>query len=186
MSERKPKERKPLFNPGSVLGGGTDILSSVLNNYAESTGQPAPILRQEEPAPPAEFETDPTEEPQAEEPEPVVEEAPKRPERRAGEIAISTRSVSKTASQPADKPARQPKTSKPKKAESAKEEADRRAQSPLKLCSFRIPEGLDHWLEEQAFEHRHDGLKKQDLVAQAIQLLIMSKALHDGSDEDEA
>lgn len=172
MSERKPKERKPLFQPGSVLGGETDILGSVLTSYAQSTGQPAPVLRQEEPSPLAADAETPVE--REEEPSAAAE----RPE--------PTARSTEPARQPADKPARQPRASRPKKSASAEEDAQNRAQTPKRLCSYRIPEGLDDWLEEYAFQHRHTGMKKQDLVAQAIQLLIVSRAAPLDAEEDQS
>lgn len=88
-----------------------------------------------------------------------------------------------TAGQLVDKPAKQQKAPKAKKTTTAKEQAAQMADSPKRLCSYRIPEELDNWMEEYAFRHRHVGLKKQDLVAEAIQLLIVSKAL-DSTEED--
>lgn len=163
MSERKT--RKPLIEPGSVLGSQPDIMSSVLNSYADKTGQPAPFA-----AEPPTATREPVEDSTRVEAEET--EAPAHPE-----VVPPSKPASKPSSQLADKPARQQKSPRGKaKDVDAEEEARIRAESPKRLCSYRIPEGLDDWLEEQAFEHRHSGLKKQDLVAQAIQLLIVAKA----------
>ena len=182
MSERKA--RKPLIERGSVLGEQPDILSSVLNAYADKTGQAAPFAAAAEPTP----ET--THDPEERAREETTEEARARetlepkvllenPERRQGA------DVSKTARQPADKPARPSRQTRPKKGGDAQEEAARRAETPKRLCSYRIPEALDDWLEEHAFEHRRQGLTKQDLVAQAIQLLIVAKGQGDVGEEGE-
>jgi len=39
--------------------------------------------------------------------------------------------------------------------------------------TLRVPEGLNDWLDEYAHAHRKSGVKKQDLVSRAIQLLII-------------
>ena len=188
MSERKaPKERKPLIAPGSVLGESPDIFANVMSSYAESTGQPAPVVRGEDEAAEAEPGA-PVEDEEAallsdaheEQPTQAAEPAPSSPE---------PRRRTETARQPADKSARQPKAPavrSPKKASAtdAEDEAKVRAATPKRLCSYRVPEGLDDWLEEQAFEHRHTGLKKQDLIAQAIQLLIVAKSTYQEEEQD--
>jgi len=48
--------------------------------------------------------------------------------------------------------------------------------------TLRIPEGLNDWLDDWAHEHRKQGVKKQDLVARAVQLLMI--ALESGEDLD--
>ena len=163
MSERRP--RKPLIEPGSVLGEQPDILSSVLNSYADRTGQPAPFAP-EPTAPPAT-------------PSDAAERKPESPEEGQGRAEPNTFEipVSKPASQPVDKPTRTPKAARGKADDTdAEGQARSRSETPKRLCSYRIPEGLDDWLEEHAFAHRHAGLKKQDLVAEAIRLLIVAKA----------
>ena len=190
MSERKPaKERKPLIAPGSVLGDSPDIFANVMSSYAESTGQPAPVVRQEDQA----TNTPPESPTQAEEGTPISEvhqDEPQREQsREAAPQAPEPRRRSEPTSQPADKPARQQKapavrSSKRGAPVDAEEEAKVRAATPKRLCSYRVPEGLDDWLEEQAFEHRHTGLKKQDLIAQAIQLLIMAKSTYQEEGQD--
>lgn len=47
------------------------------------------------------------------------------------------------------------------------------SQSPLTTVSLKVPAGLNEWLDEYAFQHRKEGVKKQDLVRQALQLLIV-------------
>jgi len=47
--------------------------------------------------------------------------------------------------------------------------------------TLRLPEGLNDWLDEYAHLHRKQGVKKQDLIARAVELLVLS--LHE-SDED--
>jgi hypothetical protein len=39
--------------------------------------------------------------------------------------------------------------------------------------TLRLPEGLNDWLDDYAHEHRKEGIKKQDLISRAVQLLVM-------------
>lgn len=60
---------------------------------------------------------------------------------------------------------------------SAKEVARKRAQElaasrPMPI-TLRLPEGLNDWLDDYAHAHRKEGVKKQDLIARAVQLLVI-------------
>lgn len=49
------------------------------------------------------------------------------------------------------------------------------ASSRMAVVTLRLPEGLNDWLDEYAHQHRKEGVKKQDLISEAIQLLVMAK-----------
>lgn len=66
--------------------------------------------------------------------------------------------------------------------------AERLAKSRMAPMTLRIPEKLDDYLTEQAHRLRKRGVKKQDLVSRAVQLLyvaIESGELELGRTEDD-
>lgn len=190
MSERKP--RKPLIEPGSVLGGG-DIMSSVLNNYAERTGTPiaerpaaeAPISHDDTPTKQGAEEVPPT--PPAAEvsasdgSEGSVQQASGTASHTTIQPDIQTARYtdSKPAVQQASKPKRVAGAHRPARGadvRSVEDEVRERTDTPKRLCSYRIPEGIDDWLATYVYEHRATKVTKQDLVTEAIGLLIAAKA----------
>jgi hypothetical protein len=50
---------------------------------------------------------------------------------------------------------------------------DLAATTPIPI-TLRLPEGLNDWLDDYAHNHRKQGVKKQDLVARAVELLVLS------------
>lgn len=193
MSASKP--RKPLIEPGSVLGGGpgVDVMSSVLNNYAERTGTPAPltITPAEETAP---AQVEPSETPSS----PENSSPTETPTSIHTAVQPYIHTTVQTPGQPTDKMDGQPAVQsqgKPKRASAAnrptrtspqkaiEDEVRSRTETPKRLCSYKIPEGIDDWLATYVYEHRAEKVTKQDLVTQAIGLLIVAKCgEREGSD----
>lgn len=180
MSERKP--RKPLIEPGSVLGGG-DIMSSVLNNYAERTGTP---INDEAPTEQGAEEVLPTPPPTEVSASEKSGDSIKQPSGTASHTAIQPviqtagHTDIKTDVQQAGKPKRAASSSRSARSavvRSVEDEVRERTDTPKRLCSYRIPEGIDDWLATYVYEHRATKVTKQDLVTEAIGLLIASKAV---------
>lgn len=55
---------------------------------------------------------------------------------------------------------------------SAKLHARELAATTAVPITLRMPNGLNDWLDEYAHQHRKKGVKKQDLIAAAVQLLV--------------
>jgi len=51
--------------------------------------------------------------------------------------------------------------------------AQQLAETRLIPITLRLPEGLNDWLDDYAHANRKQGVKKQDLVTRAVQLLVM-------------
>lgn len=62
----------------------------------------------------------------------------------------------------------------------AQEAATRMRRSRLIPMTLRIPEELNDWLDEYAHRHRKEGIKKQDLIARAVELLYIEVAQEEG------
>lgn len=52
--------------------------------------------------------------------------------------------------------------------------------SRLVPMTLRIPEELNDWLDEYAHAHRKEGVKKQDVIARAVELLFLEVAAGEG------
>jgi len=64
--------------------------------------------------------------------------------------------------------------------ETAQQHAHRLGQTPSIPITLRLPEALNDWLDDLAHEHRKSKIKKQDLVALAMQVLLI--AVEEGAD----
>lgn len=211
-ASKERKERRPLIERGSVLGEGSDIMSAVLNGYADRTGQEAPFKETEigdiqtSRHPDVKASRHQGDQPASQPSGRLDSLTSRHRDNKSKEEEATTAPPGGGQEEPRAKSPRAAKPKTPSKASpadvrsdartdpvtnsKAEAEADvrRRAESPRRLCSYRIPEGLDDWLEEFAFAHRHSGLKKLDLVAEAIGLLIVVKAAPelDMTTQDEA
>ena len=58
------------------------------------------------------------------------------------------------------------------------------ADTPLITVSLKLPSGLNDWLDTHAFTHRKAGAKKQDLIARAVELLILETTLESQTKPD--
>ena len=65
----------------------------------------------------------------------------------------------------------------------ATEQAKRLAATPAMPITLRLPTGLNDFLDDYAHEHRKEGVKKQDLVARAVQLLVIELAAPEAEGE---
>ncbi len=76
------------------------------------------------------------------------------------------------------KKASQQETKKPTQQRSKKDQkqyAQELASTPMAVITLRLPEGLNDWLDDYAHAHRKQGVKKQDLISEAVQLLVVAK-----------
>ncbi len=55
------------------------------------------------------------------------------------------------------------------------------ASTPSVVVSLRMPEGLNDWLDDYAHAHRKEKVKKQDLISQAVQLLVKELSAKEAS-----
>lgn len=168
-------------------------MSSVLNNYAERTAGGDPQQSSSAAAPVEDQTTSPAATPEttsvAAEETPVQPDSLSASQQDSGTSSQPDRQlVSKSADKPASKPKKASRGSRSGGDFTVLRDIEERANTPKRLCSYRIPEGLDDWLEVYAFERRKQGVKKQDLVAEAIGLLIASKegaSILEASGEDD-
>ena len=173
--------RKPLIEPGSVLPASeTDVMSRVLERDRAQSGRKAPggevAPEQETPAgamtPPVPSDV------------PGAPEAPKkdrrpRPTEPAGDN-ITRNILSHIISNKEKNMRVQPEVHQDTHAsahqssqEYAREYARVLAQSSPLPITLRLPEGLNDWLDDHAHRMRKQGVKKQDLVSWAVQLLVI-------------
>lgn len=149
MAEAK---RKPLIQPGSMIQP-QDTMARILKRDREASGREA------------------TEEPEVAVQEPIVEE----PVSREADT-LTDNITSKLTSNIADEPAAPPaKKGRERPKQSLRQRVAEMAESRHVVISLRCPEALNDWLDEYAHAHRKQGVKKQDLIAEAIGLLILKK-----------
>lgn len=179
-----PRERKPLIEPGSVLPDPQPGLLEriVARDRAASGRAEAPeSFLQVDPKPQAETH------PQADgnitsnitahipaHPESSV--ANREEEQQARRAAV--RKSTHKDTQPEEKT-----VSKSAVHETAQAEARERAATRPIPITLRLPEGLNDWLDDYAHAHRKEGVKKQDLISRAVQLLILERATTDAGEE---
>ncbi len=139
--------RKPLIEPGSLLpeAAGTDVMSRVLERDREKSGRKGPA-HVEEPIP-----DDITSN--------INAHITTQEEIREYSHA-ETNAPAQITAQQRSKPA-------------ALKYAKQLAQTPAQPITLRLPEGLNDFLDDQAHQRRKKGVKKQDLVALGMQLLVV-------------
>ena len=183
--------RKPLIEPGSVLPP-TDMLSRIVARDRTASGR-APQLAGM-PAPPS-----PTALPES------LEEKEGSDGNITSNITAHTRSHtensaeantetfadSRIATHTDAKAVRRKQAQSDAKQESREESKAAAAQRAHQLgqsrpipITLRLPEALNDWLDEYAHSHRKQGIKKQDLIARAVQLLVVELSADDNSPEE--
>lgn len=203
------RERKPLIEPGSVLPA-TDTLSRILERDRVASGRKSPALSSDaEPTQPAPgSDALPSGANGLSGPTPAAETLRDMPtEDITSNIAAQT-PANKTTQQLSHTDVHQPalpdvqadakaatkmgakKSSKPDAEEAAREavqaRARRMAASRAIPITLRLPEELNDWLDEYAHAHRKQGVKKQDLIARAVQLLVIDLSADTDEGEGDA
>jgi len=60
-----------------------------------------------------------------------------------------------------------------------RKDIEAKAKTSLVPITLRLPTALNDWLDIYAFAHRKEGIRKQDLIAEALTLLAISKELQE-------
>ena len=186
------RERKPLIEPGSVLPA-TDTLSRILERDRTTSGRrgPAASSNIEERSPDEDLtsiQSGTQDNPVVREPElsarsnitsNITANMPVRSYESAGEKMYAHEDAHKAAKVRVQKTARAEGLSSARKdgntdaRADAQRDAQRMAASRAIPITLRMPEELNDWLDEYAHSHRKQGVKKQDLIARAVQLLVV-------------
>lgn len=158
-------ERKPLIAPGSVLPS-IDTLSRILERDRQRSGR-NPLPKPEDP--PLAAGT------------PVPASAPAG-QGEAKDAHITSNITAHTESNTDARPRRtrkgQTDTSQKSLVE-AQGYAHHLASTRAIPITLRLPEGLNDWLDEYAHTHRKQGVRKQDLIARAVALLVVALSAED-------
>ena len=161
MAESK---RKPLIQPGSMLRKEEtqDAMSRILQRDREASGREA-------------IET-PIELDEAQ--QPSTEEADKLTSNITSKLTSNTVAAEELGSAT-------PKKVKEKPKQTLKQRVAEMATTRHVVISLRCPEAINDWLDEYAHAHRKEGVKKQDLVAEALAMLILKKEGAEQTPDDE-
>ena len=200
------RERKPLIEPGSVLPA-TDTLSRILERDRVASGRKSPALSSDADPPHSAPGSDarPSSANGLSGPTP---EAKTLHDVQDGDITSNitahtpankvSQSLIHTDAQPPVRPSTQTDAKASVKMgtkKSSKLDAEEAVQTRVRLMAasravpitLRMPEELNDWLDEYAHTHRKQGVKKQDLIARAVQLLVIDLSADiDGGEGDAA
>jgi len=185
------RERKALIEPGSLLPAADTLLERILERDRQAAGRTASVPIDAS-LPEKERNTilEPQEDSSSSEENitsNITAHIPAQHETKPRRQA-STQQGRKTARQKDSKvDSRSEAKTEAKTAEQQSRLTDRQGYAQALSATraipitLRLPEGLNDWLDEYAHLHRKQGVKKQDLIARAVELLVLS--LHE-SDED--
>lgn len=172
------RDRKPLIEPGSLLPEAETLIGRILERDRQTSGRKA-----------QEFSLSPAPE--------SVPEAPPQSANETGNITsnitahilaqqenIATRQKASNRRSKAETQSAAQQDTQPRILTETQAYAQQLAATRAIPITLRMPEGLNDWLDDYAHQHRKQGVKKQDLIARAVELLVLSLSISsDDTDE---
>lgn len=154
------RDRKPLIEPGSIVPRADDITSRIIERDRINSGRKAPLEAKAKVSSPS----------------PKVY---KTSDEERGEDDITENITCNITTQKQSNALRNIITKKANTKE-ARVLAEELASTALTVVTLRLPSGLNDWLDDYAHAHRKEGVKKQDLVSVAVQMLVAAFSSKEG------